>query len=138
MDVEREREADWPHWPDRGSAPARGDRLEWRLFRDSELEAELERTQTTIRHLELAAQAKAVEVEELEQAVAETNGNHGPATDTHLVFVWTPHGYGLDVADGPAPEPGARVDVDGVERVVAKLGPSPLPGDERRCVYLAP
>jgi hypothetical protein len=138
MDIDRKREAEWPHWPDRGSPPAPHDRLERRLFHDSELEAELARTQETVRQLELAAAAKAVEVEELEHAVARTNGTHATEAVTHLVFVWTPHGYSLDVADGPAPEAGARVSVDGVERVVAKLGRSPLPGDERRCAYLEP
>jgi hypothetical protein len=41
MDVEPERAADWPHWPDRENGPTRRDRLEQRLFRDSEREAEL-------------------------------------------------------------------------------------------------
>jgi hypothetical protein len=136
MDVDWKREADWPHWPGRDGQPAGRERFERRLFRDSELDAELERTQATIRQLEAAAAAKAVEVEELEHAVGKTYG-HAPSA-THLVFLWTPHGYGLDVADGPAPRVGARVPVDGVERLVAKLGPSPLPGDERRCAYLEP
>jgi len=144
MEIDRKREADWPHWPGRGGSPARSDRLERGLFRDSELEAELERTQETVWQLAQATAAKAAEVEELEHAVAKTNGTNGTngthahEAVTHLVFVWTPHGYGLDVADGPAPEVGARVSVDGVDRVVAKLGRSPLPGDERRCAYLEP
>ena len=141
MEIDRKREADWPHWPGRGASPDRNDRLERRLFRDSELDDEIRRTQDTIRQLELAAAAKAAEIEELEHAVAQTkgtNGAHAPAAVTHLVFVWTPHGYGLDVADGPAPAVGARVSVGGVDRVVAKLGRSPLPGDGRRCAYLGP
>jgi hypothetical protein len=32
--------------------------------------------------------------------------------------------------------PGAEVVVDDVGYTVARLGPSPLPGDERRCAYL--
>jgi len=141
MDIDRTREADWPHWPGRGACPGGRDRLERRLFRESELEAELERTEETIRQLALAAAAKVAEIEELENAVAKTNGTNGTHASeavTHLVFVWTPHGYGLTAADGPAPQVGARVTVDGVERVVAKLGGSPLPGDERRCAYLEP
>jgi len=146
MEIDRKREADWPHWPGRGGSPARSDRLKRRLFRDSELQEELERTQETVWQLAQATAAKAAEVEELEHAVATangtnvtnvTNGTHAPAV-THLVFVWTPHGYGLDVADGPAPAVGARVSVGGVDRVVAKLGRSPLPGDGRRCAYLGP
>jgi hypothetical protein len=33
-------------------------------------------------------------------------------------------------------EPGAALAIDGVEHVVTRLGPSPLPGDARRCAYL--
>jgi hypothetical protein len=99
MDVERKR-ADWPHWPDRTNGPARRDRLERRLFRDSEREAEVERAELAIQQIGLAAVAKA--------------------------------------ADGDASSPGERIVFDGSERAVAKLGPSPLPGDDRRCAYLEP
>ncbi len=107
MDVERKR-ADWPHWPDRSNGPARRDRLERRLFRDSEREAEVERAQHAIQQIGLAAAAKAAEVQLLELAVA--------AVATR----------------------GDRIVVAGRERTVAKLGPSPLPDDDRRCVYLEP
>jgi hypothetical protein len=56
----------------------------------------------------------------------------------YLVFVPAPGGYALHAVEGEAPAPGDRVAVDGRERIVAKLGPSPLPGDERRCAYLEP
>lgn len=51
----------------------------------------------------------------------------------HLVFAGAPRGYSLRQAPGPAPALGAPV--DGL--VVTKLGPSPLPGDRRRCAYLS-
>ena len=57
----------------------------------------------------------------------------------HLRFFATIAGYELVVADGAPPAPGAVVDVPGVGlRAVAKLAPSPLPDDKRRCAYLLP
>jgi hypothetical protein len=130
MDVERKR-AEWPHWPDRSNGPARRDRLERRLFQDSEREQEIERVQGTIRELAIAAALKEAEIERLEHALS-TNA----VATTHLVFMAASSGYALQVADGDAPAPGDRVAVDGREQIVAKLGPSPLPGDQRWCAYL--
>ncbi len=146
------RRADWPHWPDRANGPTHRDRLERRLFRDSEHEAEIERTRAAIVQLELAAAAKAAQVERLEHAVAQTNGHVPPPerepvqepeperapASTHLVFAWTPSGYSLHTAEGDAPAPGTRLAIAGTEHRVARLGPSPLPGDPRRCAYLDP
>ena len=70
MDVDRKRPADWLHWPDRGNGASRRDRLERRLFRDTEREAELVRAQEAIRQIERASAEKAAEIERLEQAVA--------------------------------------------------------------------
>jgi hypothetical protein len=58
------------------------------------------------------------------------------ASNGYLMFVWTPTGYELREADGEPPEPGSVVDVDERREQVTKIGPSPLPGDERPCVYL--
>lgn len=59
------------------------------------------------------------------------------AESGHLLFVWKTTGYELREAEGDAPEPGARVDLDdGVSYWVSKVGPSPRPGDSRRCAYL--
>lgn len=52
---------------------------------------------------------------------------------SHLVFAWTPGGYALREEDGPAPPQGSPLG-DGV---VAKVGPSPLPRDRRRCAYVS-
>jgi hypothetical protein len=154
MDVDRKREADWPHWPDRGNGPARRDRLERRLFRDSEREAELEQAHAAIRRLEEATAAKAAQVRRLERTVERFDGpeapepgpepepepelalERAPAGAAHLVFAWTPQGYALHEQQGDAPAPGSRVTVNGVEYVVAKLVRSPLPADDRRCAYL--
>jgi hypothetical protein len=61
------------------------------------------------------------------------NGARNPSG--YLLFVWSPSGWMLRERDGEAPPPGATVqDGDRLLRV-SKLGPSPLPGDRRRCAY---
>jgi hypothetical protein len=57
----------------------------------------------------------------------------------HLLFYVTAAGYEIAVAGGPPPEPNAVVDIapHGLG-LVAKLGPSPLPGDRRWCAYVVP
>jgi hypothetical protein len=55
---------------------------------------------------------------------------------TYLLFVWTPHGYELRVQQGELPEPGAEIEVGEQRLRVAKVAPSPLPGDSRLCAYV--
>jgi hypothetical protein len=63
----------------------------------------------------------------------DTNGRGG-----YLVFRWSTAGYTLEERPGDPPEPGAEVE-DGEGRFrVAKIAPSPLPGDRRVCAYLLP
>jgi flavin reductase (DIM6/NTAB) family NADH-FMN oxidoreductase RutF len=59
-------------------------------------------------------------------------------TGEHLVFVWTPAGYTLDVRPGAPPLPGAAVDEGERRHRVTKVASSPLPGDTRSCAYLLP
>jgi hypothetical protein len=54
----------------------------------------------------------------------------------YLLFVWKPSGYELHEAEGAVPGIGAEVEQDGEKLRVSKLAPSPLPGDDRPCVYL--
>jgi hypothetical protein len=56
----------------------------------------------------------------------------------HLLFVSKPSGYELVERDGDVPEPGSQVELgdDGLRFTVSKIGPSPLPQDERPCAYL--
>ena len=54
----------------------------------------------------------------------------------HLLFVWKASGYELRERDGDAPTPGTQLEEDEGRYVVSKLGPSPLPGDDRVCAYL--
>jgi hypothetical protein len=54
----------------------------------------------------------------------------------HLLFVWTPRGYELQERAGDPPSLGSEVEADGELLLVTKVGPPPLPGDERPCAYL--
>jgi hypothetical protein len=54
----------------------------------------------------------------------------------HLLFVSKPSGYELREADGDVPALGTLVEVDDLEELVVKVGPSPLPNDPRPCAYL--
>jgi hypothetical protein len=58
--------------------------------------------------------------------------------DTHLLFVWKTTGYELRERDGELPSVGAVLDVDESRQQVNRIAPSPIPGDNRRCVYLQP
>jgi hypothetical protein len=61
----------------------------------------------------------------------EENGSSGG----YLLFVWAPTGWTLQERHGDPPPVGATVeDGDRVLRI-SKIGPSPLPGDRRRCAF---
>jgi hypothetical protein len=79
----------------------------------------------------LRTQVAAAEAE-LEPA----GGQPEKADPGHLLFVWSPGGYELLNMSGEPPRVGEVVGVSGGPRVVTKIGPSPLPGDERPCAFL--
>ncbi len=54
---------------------------------------------------------------------------------SHLLFIWAPSGWKLEQREGEPPAVGDTVEVDGTTLVVSGLGPSPLPGDHRRCAH---
>jgi hypothetical protein len=54
----------------------------------------------------------------------------------YLLFCPTPAGYVLTDREGTPESAGARVEVGDRTYEVSKLGRSPLPGDDRVCVYL--
>jgi hypothetical protein len=54
----------------------------------------------------------------------------------YLLFVWKPSGYELHEAVGDVPTVGSEVEQDDKKLRVSKVAPSPLPGDDRVCVYL--
>jgi hypothetical protein len=56
--------------------------------------------------------------------------------DKHLLFVTKPSGYELVERDGDPPTPGEAVELEELRYTVTKVGPSPLPQDERACAYL--
>ncbi len=56
--------------------------------------------------------------------------------DGYLLFVWNTGGYELREQDGDVPAVGSEVETDGQTLVVTKVGPSPLPRDQRLCAYL--
>lgn len=54
-------------------------------------------------------------------------------TSDHLLFL---PGYELVERKGVPPAPGHRLEYAGSAYVVLRHGPSPLPGDRRRCAFL--
>jgi len=60
-----------------------------------------------------------------------------PAVHGHVLFVSASDGYRLLQRDGPPPDRGAVLELDGGVFLVLRLGPSPLPGDRRRCAFLS-
>ena len=70
------------------------------------------------------------------EEIAVPQHNPGPVSDGWVAFVASPDGYRLLGRDGPPPVSGAVLELDGDAFVVLRLGPSPLPGDRRRCAFL--
>jgi hypothetical protein len=60
------------------------------------------------------------------------------AENGYLIFVSKPTGYELLEREGDPPGVGDELDADELRSRVSKIGPSPLPGDHRPCVYLQP
>jgi hypothetical protein len=61
------------------------------------------------------------------------------STETYLLFISKPTGYELTERAGEPPPVGERIEEeDGAALTVTKVGPSPLPGDRRRCAYAQP
>ena len=83
-------------------------------------------------------ESEAAEIAERESP--EPNQSGAGKTERHLLFVSTSRGYRLVEREGPPPSAGHAVampDASG-SFLVAKVGPSPLPNDDRICAYLAP
>jgi hypothetical protein len=58
-----------------------------------------------------------------------------PQGSRYLLWISKPTGYELREGDGEVPAIGSEL-TDGDMRLrVAKIGPSPLPGDSRACAY---
>jgi predicted nucleic acid-binding Zn-ribbon protein len=65
-------------------------------------------------------------------------GPSEPEAAFHLRLVTQPTGYVLSESPGPPPGVGERVEADGRQFCVARVGRSPLPDDARRCAFLLP
>jgi hypothetical protein len=90
---------------------------------------------------ELAARRRSDELDLREVALAARQegpaASPGSAPDRCLLFVPQADGYRLLSIDIAPPAPGERLELEGERFSVVRLGPSPLPGDDRRCAYLA-
>ena len=60
------------------------------------------------------------------------------SVNDYLLFISKPTGYELRERQGDLPRVGEELQEDGTRLQVSKIGPSPLPGDRRRCAYLQP
>ena len=55
---------------------------------------------------------------------------------SYLLFIWKPTGYELREREGELPEVGAVLEEEEDGRMlITRVGPSPLPADDRRCAY---
>lgn len=97
-------------------------------------EVALDRRQEELERLaaELRERTSALETRVADAAAP---GVRARRTDEH-VLVEPRDGYRVLVRSGPAPEVGALVELDAVTYVVARVGRSPLPGDDRSCAFL--
>jgi len=62
--------------------------------------------------------------------------NPRPVPEGWVAFVPSPDGYRLLQRDGPPPGRGTVLELEDGPFVVLRLGPSPLPGDRRRCAFV--
>ena len=108
--------------------------------RRSELGAvELKRAAIELREQAVATRESEVsaregELESRESDTGDTVTDDG-APAPLLLFVPGP-AYGLTELEHGALRRGDPLELEGVEYLVSRVGPSPLPGDERRCAYL--
>jgi len=99
---------------------------------EEQLRQLLESQQNGSRGIDLLKTRVAEAEAELEPAPPE-QADAGPG---HVLFVWSPSGYSLLSRAGEPPPVGSEVGVSGGNRVVTKIGRSPLPGDPRPCAFL--
>jgi hypothetical protein len=95
--------------------------------------------------LERREEALAVREEQvsaIEARLAERDdipGSDEEPAETAVQLAFVPGGsgaYRLVTLEHAALASGSALEIDGRQYVVARIGPSPLPGDRRRCVYL--
>lgn len=78
----------------------------------------------------------------VERVIAEVDQVAAPGVeaaapvDAHVLFAPASDGYRLLRREGAAPACGSELALDGGRFRVLRQGPSPLPGDLRRCAFL--
>lgn len=101
---------------------------------------ELRRAALERREQALAAreeQISAIEARLAERDAISRSDDQPVETVTRAQLAFVPDGaYRLVPLDDAALATGSGLEVDGKQYVVARIGPSPLPGDRRRCAYL--
>lgn len=102
-------------------------------------EAELARRREELGAVELkraAVERRERAVAEREGTLAERDGADEDQSPSPLLVFLPGTGYSLLELEHPPVTTGATVALESGEYVVARTGPSPLPGDARRCAYL--
>ena len=56
-------------------------------------------------------------------------------SEGYVLIAWSPSGYTLHELGGEPPHPGDEYEDGDRTLVVTKVGPSPLPGDQRSCAF---
>jgi len=102
--------------------------------------AAVERREQAATDLEAALAEAAAELRARQGEPADPGPGLGPAQyapTAHRLFLGVAPYRFLD-RQGPPPATGESVEVEGTAFVVTRVGRSPVPGDERPCVYLEP
>jgi hypothetical protein len=105
-----------------------------------EREAAVEQAASLLRERDRELTERAQELERRDRHAAEAPAPAAaeePVETAHLVFA-SGDRYRLHELAGPSPAAGTVVELEGRQYAVRRVGPSPLPGDARRCAYVDP
>lgn len=96
---------------------------------------ELRRVRVEQRERALDDRERALEERETHVVGRESEARETAPSTPGLAFV-PGAAYRLVELDDPAAISGRAIEIEGEEYEIARIGPSPLPGDDRRCAYL--
>jgi septal ring factor EnvC (AmiA/AmiB activator) len=97
--------------------------------------AAIDQRERAIEAQEAQVSAREAQLEERESAVG-SDAEEGAHTPSPLLLFVPGQTYRLVEIERAPLRRGDAVELDGIEYIVARTGPSPLPGDVRRCAYL--